>query len=97
MISKPQVKALAAGDAWLEKGGNPLLSGPPGVGKSQLAAALGRGLIDGEDGASSSAGPPISSRSCKSPGTRALEAAIDSSINITFLCWTIWPSRQGLG
>ena len=33
MISIAQVQALAAGDAWLEKGANLLLFGPPGVGK----------------------------------------------------------------
>jgi hypothetical protein len=32
-------KALAAGDAWLEKGANLLCFGPPGGGKSHLAAA----------------------------------------------------------
>lgn len=46
MISKAQVKALAAGDAWLEKGANLLVFGPPGVGKSHLAAALGLALIE---------------------------------------------------
>ena len=43
MISKAQVQALAAGDAWLEKGANLLCFGPPGGGKSHLAAALGLG------------------------------------------------------
>ncbi len=46
MISKAQVQALAAGNAWLEKGANLLLFGPPGVGKSHLAAALGLALIE---------------------------------------------------
>ena len=46
MISKAQVQALAAGDAWLEKGANLLCFGPPGVGKSHLAAALGLALIE---------------------------------------------------
>ena len=41
MISKAQVMALASGDAWLGKGANILLFGPPGVGKSHLSAALG--------------------------------------------------------
>jgi hypothetical protein len=36
MISKAQVQALAAGDAWLEKGSNLLCFGPPGGGKSHL-------------------------------------------------------------
>src|SRR6202048_3924387 len=46
MISKAQVQALAAGDAWLEKGANLLCFGPPGGGKSHLAAALGMALIE---------------------------------------------------
>ena len=46
MISKAQVQALAAGDAWLEKGANLLCFGPPGGGKSHLAAALGLALIE---------------------------------------------------
>ena len=33
MVSKAQVMALAAGDAWLAKGANILLFGPPGGGK----------------------------------------------------------------
>ena len=46
MISKAQIQALAAGDAWLEKGANLLCFGPPGGGKSHLAAALGFALIE---------------------------------------------------
>jgi DNA replication protein DnaC len=46
MVSKAQVMALTAGDAWLEKGANLLLFGPPGAGKSHLAAAIGLALID---------------------------------------------------
>jgi hypothetical protein len=34
VISKAQVMALAAGDAWLNNGANLLLFGPPGGGKS---------------------------------------------------------------
>jgi DNA replication protein DnaC len=41
MLSKAQVMALAAGDAWLNNGANLFLFGPPGSGKSHLAAALG--------------------------------------------------------
>jgi len=46
MISKAQVMALVAGDSWLEKGDNLLVFGPPGGGKSHLAAAIGLGLIE---------------------------------------------------
>ena len=46
MVSKAQVSALAAGDGWLGKGSNLLLFGPPGGGKSHLAAALGLALIE---------------------------------------------------
>ena len=45
-ISKAQVMALVAGDSWLDRGANLLLFGPPGGGKSHLAAAIGRGLIE---------------------------------------------------
>ncbi|CAN5664881.1 hypothetical protein BH10PSE14_BH10PSE14_43260 [soil metagenome] len=38
--------ALCAGDGWLEKGANPILFGPPGGGKSHLAAAIGLALIE---------------------------------------------------
>ncbi len=46
MVSKAQVMALAAGDVWLEQGANLLAFGPPGGGKSHLAAALGLALIE---------------------------------------------------
>ncbi len=46
MISKAQMMALAAGDAWLEKGANILMFGPPGGGKSHLAAGLGLALVE---------------------------------------------------
>lgn len=46
MVSKAQIMALAAGDSWLEKGANVIMFGPPGGGKSHLAAALGRALIE---------------------------------------------------
>jgi DNA replication protein DnaC len=45
-VRKAHVLALAAGDSWLEKGANILVFGPPGVGKSHLATALGHALID---------------------------------------------------
>jgi DNA replication protein DnaC len=46
MVSKAQVMVLASGDAWLEKGANILLFGPPGGGKSHLSAALGLALVE---------------------------------------------------
>ncbi len=46
MVSKAQVMALAAGGSWLEKGSNVLLFGPPGAGKSHLAAAIGLSLVE---------------------------------------------------
>src|SRR5215467_4608914 len=46
MVSKAQVMALTAGDSWLAKGANLLLFGPPGGGKSHLAAAIGLALVE---------------------------------------------------
>ncbi len=46
MVSKAQVMALASGDSWLDKGANLLLFGPPGGGKSHLAAAIGLALVE---------------------------------------------------
>lgn len=46
MISKAQVTAMTAGDSWLAKGANVLLFGPPGGGKTHLAAAIGLALIE---------------------------------------------------
>jgi DNA replication protein DnaC len=46
MISKAQIMATTAGDTWLAKGANLLLFGPPGGGKSHLAAAIGRALVE---------------------------------------------------
>jgi DNA replication protein DnaC len=46
MLSKAHVMALASGDIWLAKGANILLFGPPGSGKSHVAAALGRALVE---------------------------------------------------
>jgi DNA replication protein DnaC len=46
MVSKAQIMALAAGDAWLDKGANLILFGPPGTGKSHLAAALSFALVE---------------------------------------------------
>lgn len=46
MVSKAQIMALTAGDGWLAKGANILMFGPPGGGKSHLAAAIGLALIE---------------------------------------------------
>ncbi|MFT8246629.1 IS21-like element helper ATPase IstB [Roseomonas sp. BN140053] len=46
MLSKARIMALAAGDAWLAQGANLLLFGPPGSGKSHIAAALARTLVE---------------------------------------------------
>jgi DNA replication protein DnaC len=45
-ISKARITALAEGDSWLDQGTNILMFGPPGVGKSHLAAALGHAMVD---------------------------------------------------
>ena len=49
MISKARIAALAQGDTWLETGTNILAFGPPGTGKSHLAAALGSALVEAGD------------------------------------------------
>ena len=46
MISRAQVMAMCSGDGWLEKGANLILFGPPGGGKSHLAAAIGLALVE---------------------------------------------------
>jgi DNA replication protein DnaC len=45
-LSRAQIVALAAGDGWLAKGTNILAFGPPGSGKTHVAAALGHALVD---------------------------------------------------
>jgi DNA replication protein DnaC/transposase InsO family protein len=45
-IRKAHVMALAEGDAWIEQGGNLLIFGPSGTGKTHLAAAFGAALVD---------------------------------------------------
>ena len=46
MVSRAHVAALAAGDAWLENGSQRPVFGPPGSGKSHLAAGLGHALVE---------------------------------------------------
>jgi DNA replication protein DnaC len=46
MVSKAQVMALCAGDAWLQQGANLILLGPPGGGKSHLSSAIGLALLE---------------------------------------------------
>jgi DNA replication protein DnaC len=41
-----QMTALCEGDAWLERGANLILIGPPGGGKSHLATAMGFTLLE---------------------------------------------------
>ena len=45
-VSKARVRVLASGDVWLGEGANALLFGPPGTGKSHLAAGLGLALVE---------------------------------------------------
>jgi len=45
-ISRAQVTAMCGGDGWLDKGANLILFGPPGGGKSHLAAAIGLALVE---------------------------------------------------
>src|SRR3546814_3034885 len=45
MVSRAQVTAMTSGDGRLEKGANLILFGPPGGGKSHLAAAIGLQLV----------------------------------------------------
>lgn len=46
MVRRAHLEALATGEKWLAGGQNVLMFGPPGAGKSHLAAALGRGLVE---------------------------------------------------
>ena len=46
MLAKAQVMAPAAGDGWLAQGANCLVFGPPDVGKSHLASAIGLALVE---------------------------------------------------
>jgi DNA replication protein DnaC len=45
-IRKPHLLSLAAGDDWVNSGGNLLLFGQSGTGKTHVIAAIGHALID---------------------------------------------------
>ena len=44
-LSKARVNSIAKGDAWVDDAVNILIFGPPGVGKSHLASAIGLSLV----------------------------------------------------
>lgn len=44
-VSKALVMAMIDDDAWLDQGGNLLVFGPPGVGKTHVIASIGHALI----------------------------------------------------
>lgn len=46
MVSKAHVQAITAADGWLDEGANLILIGPPGAGKTHLAAAIGLALVE---------------------------------------------------
>lgn len=45
-INKTHIQALGTGDIWIKQGGNVLIFGPSGVGKTHLAHAIGLALIE---------------------------------------------------
>ncbi len=45
-LNKGQIMAFASGEIWLKNGGNLLIFGPSGVGKTHLAAAIGEKLVE---------------------------------------------------
>ena len=45
-VNKSQIAAFASGDVWIKNGGNLLVFGPSGVGKTHLAAAIGEKLVE---------------------------------------------------
>ena len=45
-LNKSQIAAFASGDIWLKNGGNMLIFGPSGVGKTHLAADIGEKLVE---------------------------------------------------
>ena len=45
-INKTHIQALGTGEMWIKQGGNILIFGPSGVGKTHLAQAIGLELIE---------------------------------------------------
>ncbi|TIO99638.1 MAG: hypothetical protein E5X72_32815, partial [Mesorhizobium sp.] len=45
-IRKPHLLSLATGEGWIESGGNILIFGQSGTGKTHVIAAIGHALID---------------------------------------------------
>ncbi|ARM14951.1 IS21 family insertion sequence transposase IstB-like ATP-binding domain-containing protein (plasmid) [Rhizobium phaseoli Brasil 5] len=97
MVSKAQVMAIAAGDSWVAKGANILMFGPPGGGKSHLAAALDLALIENGCGCCSLA-RPTSSRNCRSYRVNSRSnPPSQSSTSSICLSSTTWPTSLGPG
>jgi len=46
MVNKSQMHAYGCGVSWIEEGGNLLIFGPSGVGKTHLASAIGTSLVE---------------------------------------------------
>ncbi|WP_420886458.1 ATP-binding protein [Bradyrhizobium elkanii] len=85
--------ALAAGDGWLGKGANLLLFGPPGGGKSHLAAAIGLALIENGWRVPVHPPPPISVQKLQVARPRAQPRGRPSTASIASISssWTILP------
>jgi chromosomal replication initiation ATPase DnaA len=93
-ISKARVTALAEGDSWLDQGTNILLFGPPGVGKSHLAAALGHAMIDAGYRVLFTARPISSSNSKRRARNSNWRPRSKSSTNTICLSSTTCPTSR---
>ena len=84
MISKAQVQALAAGDAWLDKGANLLCFGPPAR-ENRIWPQPSASPWSKTGAACCSPEPPTSFKSSRSRGvTSSSKRRSPSSTNITF-------------